>query len=233
MTKKVPSICISLPAYDQMHVATCLSLLKLFDKFTKAKIKTTINTFKCPYIGYGRNVLAALFLQSGFDYQLFVDADVEFEPEVIGRMIISEKDFICCPYRKKTQDQSIKYSVNFEDYQNINIDNKGVTVIKRGPAGLTLIHRKVYEQLMAKHPNLHIKNYSAISKDAAKYLYNFWETEFKDGIWIGEDVKFCDLAREAGFKFHAIVDGETIHHGTYGYKGKLVDTFQKANGKAD
>ena len=233
MTKKVPSICISLPAYDQMHVATCLSLLKLFDKFTKAKIKTTINTFKCPYIGYGRNVLAALFLQSGFDYQLFVDADVEFEPEVLGRMIISEKYFICCPYIKKTQDQSIKYSVNFEDHQNINIDNKGVTVIKRGPAGLTLIHRKVYEQLMAKHPNLHIKNYSAIPEEAAKYLYNFWETEFKEGIWVGEDVKFCDLAREAGFKFHAIVDGETIHHGTYGYKGKLVDTFQKSNGKAD
>ena len=32
---------------------------------------------------------------------------------------------------------------------------------------------------MAKHPELHIKNYSAISEDAAKYLYNFWETEFK------------------------------------------------------
>ena len=231
MTKKIPSICISLPAYDQMHVSTCLSLLKLFDKFTKAKIKTTINTFKCPYIGYGRNVLAALFLNSGFDYQLFVDADVEFEPEVIGRMIISEKDFICCPYRKKTQDNSVKYSVNFEDHENINIDSKGVCEIKRGPAGLTLIHRKVYEQLMAKHPNLQIKNHSSIPEAAAKYLYNFWETEFKDGIWIGEDVKFCDLAREAGFKFHAIVDGETVHHGNMGYKGKLVDTFKKANGK--
>jgi len=231
MTQKVPSICISLPAYDQMHVATCLSLLKLFDKFTKAKIKTTINTFKCPYIGYGRNVLAALFLNSGFDYQLFVDADVEFEPEVIGRMIISEKDFICCPYRKKTQDNSVKYSVNFEDHENINIDSKGVCEIKRGPAGLTLIHRKVYEQLMAKHPNLKITNHSSIPEAAAKYLYNFWETEFKDGIWIGEDVKFCDLAREAGFKFHAIVDGETVHHGNMGYKGKLVDTFKKANGK--
>jgi hypothetical protein len=216
-----------------MHVDTCLSLLKLFDKFTQAKIKTTVNTFKCPYIGYGRNILTALFLESGFDYQLFVDADVAFEPDVVGRMIMAEKDFICCPYRKKTQDNSVKYSVNFEDYQNINIDSKGVTEIKRGPAGLTLIHRKVYEQLMAKHPNLHIKNYSAISENAAKYLYNFWETEFKDGIWIGEDVKFCDLAREAGFKFHAIVDGETTHYGTMGYKGKLVDTFQKANGKAD
>ena len=51
--------------------------------------------------------------------------------------------------------------------------------------------------------------------------------------WLGEDVKFCDLAREAGFKFHAVVDGETTHHGTFGYKGKLVDTFQKSNGKAD
>ena len=200
---------------------------------TQAKIKTTINTFKCPYIGYGRNILAALFLQSGFDYQLFIDADVAFEPDVVGRMIIAEKDFICCPYRKKTQDNSVKYSVNFEDYQNINIDNKGICEIKRGPAGLTMIHRKVYEQLMAKHPELHIKNYSAISEDAAKYLYNFWETEFKDGIWIGEDVKFCDLVKEAGFKFHAVVDGETTHYGTMGYKGKLVDTFQKSNGKAD
>jgi hypothetical protein len=174
-----------------------------------------------------------LFLNSGFDYQLFVDADVAFEPDVVGRMIISEKDFICCPYRKKTQDQSVKYSVNFSDHQNINIDTKGITEIRRGPAGLTLVHRKVYEQLMAKHPELHIKNYSAIPEEAAKYLYNFWETEFKDGIWIGEDVKFCDLAKEAGFKFHAVVDGETTHYGTYGYKGRLVDTFQKANGKAD
>jgi len=233
MTKKVPSICVSLPAYDQMHVGTCLSLIKLFDKFTTAKIKTTINTFKCPYIGYGRNILTALFLQSGFDYQLFIDADVEFEPDVVGRMIIAEKDFICCPYRKKTQDNSVKYSVNFEDYQNINIDDKGICEIKRGPAGLTMIHRKVYEQLMAKHPDLKIKNYSAISKEASNYLYNFWETEFKDGIWIGEDVKFCDLVREAGFKFHAVVDGETIHHGVMGYKGKLVDTFKKSNGKGN
>ena len=40
-----------------------------------------------------------------------------------------------------------------------------------------------------------------------QYLYNFWETEFKDGIWIGEDVKFCDLVKEAGFKFHFQSEG--------------------------
>jgi hypothetical protein len=233
MTKKVPSVCVSLPAYDQMHVATCLSLVKLFDKFTAAKIKATINTFKCPYISYSRNILTALFLQSGFDYQLFVDADVEFEPDVVGRLILSNENFILCPYRKKTQDNSVKFSVNFEDHNNINIDKRGICEIKRGPAGLTLIHRRVYEQLIAKHPNLKIKNSSGISEDASKYLYNFWETECKDGFWVGEDVKFCDLAKEAGFKIHALVDGETIHHGNMGYKGKLIDSFSKTNGKAN
>ena len=43
MTKKVPSVFICMPTYDTMHVATCLSLIKLFDKFTQAKIKVDQN----------------------------------------------------------------------------------------------------------------------------------------------------------------------------------------------
>ena len=138
---------------------------------------------------------------------------------------------------QETWQQRLKKQITnvdqFKDYQNINIDNKGLCEIKRGPAGLTMIHRRAYEKLIRDHSDLQIKNYNAISKDAGRYLYNFWETEFKDGVWLGEDVKFCDLAREAGFKFHAVVDGETTHHGNMGYTGKLVDTFQKSNGKAD
>ena len=38
MTKKVPSVFICMPTYDTMHVATCLSLIKLMDTFTKANI---------------------------------------------------------------------------------------------------------------------------------------------------------------------------------------------------
>ena len=146
MTTPVPSISVCMPAYDTMQVATCLSLVKLMDKFTQAKIKTTLNTFKCPYVGYGRNVLTAMFLESGFDYQLFIDADMEFDLGVIGRMIVAQKDAICVPYRKKTQDQSVKFSVEFKDHQDINVDNKGLVELVRGPAGMTLINRRVYEK---------------------------------------------------------------------------------------
>ena len=143
-SKQPPQVCVSMPTYDLMQVATCLSLIKLIDKFTLAKIKATVQTFKSPYVGYGRNVLTAMFLETGMDYQLFVDSDMEFEPEVVGRMIIADKDAICVPYRKKTQDNAVRFSVAFEDINSIDIDDKGLVKLKVGPAGLTLIHRRVY-----------------------------------------------------------------------------------------
>ena len=232
MTPKVPSVFVSLPAYDTMQVPTCLSLVKLFNKFTLAKIKAEIGTFKCPYVSYGRNVLTALFLESGFDYQLFVDADLEFEPDVVGRMILAKKDAICVPYRKKTQDQVLKFSIEFNDPTNIEIDEKGIVELKMGPAGLTLIHRSVYEKLIKDNPDLKIKQKEIISEKANSYFYNFWDTSFgKDGTWWGEDVNFCNLIKKSGFKFYGVVDGQTTHHGSFGWTGSLKDGFKKANGK--
>ena len=232
MMPKVPSVFVSLPAYDTMQVPTCLSLIKLFNKFTLAKIKAEIGTFKCPYVSYGRNVLTALFLESGFDYQLFVDADLEFEPEVVGRMILAKKDAICVPYRKKTQDQVLKFSIEFNDPTNIEVDEKGIVELKMGPAGLTLIHRSVYEKLIKDNPDLKIKQKEIISEKANSYFYNFWDTTFtKDGTWWGEDVNFCNLIKKSGFKFYGVVDGQTTHYGSHGWTGSLKDGFKKANGK--
>ena len=232
MTPKVPSVFVSLPAYDTMQVPTCLSLVKLFNKFTLAKIKAEIGTFKCPYVSYGRNVLTALFLESGFDYQLFVDADLEFEPDVVGRMILAKKDVICVPYRKKTQDQILKFSIEFNDPTNIEVDEKGIVELKMGPAGLTLIHRSVYEKLIKDNPDLKIKQKEIISEKANSYFYNFWDTTFtKDGTWWGEDVNFCNLIKKSGFKFYGVVDGQTTHYGSFGWTGSLKDGFKKANGK--
>jgi hypothetical protein len=50
-------------------------------------------------------------------------------------------------------------------------------------------------------------------------------------IWWGEDTNFCNMIRKSGFDFYGVVDGQTTHHGTYGWKGKLIDTFQKADEK--
>ena len=88
------------------------------------------------------------------------------------------------------------------------------------------------KKLMKDNPHLKIKQKEIISEKANSYFYNFWDTSFgKDGTWWGEDVNFCNLIRKSGFKFYGVVDGQTTHHGSFGWTGSLKDGFKKANGK--
>ena len=99
-----------------------------------------------------------------------------------------------------------------------------------------LIHRRVFEGLMKKRPDLKINFNTATrmkmneeigAKDDAidRYMYNFWDTTFNldSGEWKGEDLSFCALAREAGFRIYANLDSWTTHHGSYGWKGRFGD----------
>ena len=69
-----------------------------------------------------------------------------------------------------------------------------------------LIHRRVYEGLMEKRPDLKIQFDAPTRKkmneeigadnDAIdQYMYNFWDTTFNldIGEWKGEDLSFCAI----------------------------------------
>ena len=225
-----------MPCYGDMKVETCVSLIDTFSALGGAGIECKFKSVKSSLVTHGRNLLTAGFLDSGFDYMLFVDADVEFSPEAVMRMLVPEKDIICTPYRNKEIPWYDRYSVKFKDNNNIKILEWDLVEIEEGPAGLMLIHRKVYEKLMEKHPELKIRfneatrekmNKEIGAKDDAidKYMYNFWDTTFKlhVGELKGEDLAFCERAKKAGFKIYANLDSWTTHHGTYGWKGRFGD----------
>jgi hypothetical protein len=171
---------------------------------------------------------------------LFVDADVEFKPEAIMRMLVPKKDIICTPYRVKNEPEIKEYAVKFKDSQDIKILPWDIVEIEEGPAGCMLIHRRVYEGLMKNRSDLKI-NFNAATRmkmndeigaetDAIdKYMYNFWDTTFDldTGEWKGEDLSFCALARENRFRIYANLDSETTHHGSYGWKGRFGDYLVK------
>ena len=169
---------------------------------------------------------------------LFVDADVEFTPEAVARMLVPKKDIVMTPYRVK--EEEMKYAGKFKDSANIKIEPFDLVEIEEGPAGLMMIHRRVYERLMDKHPELKInfdkptrkkmnKEIGAMEDAIARYMYNFWDTTFglDTGEWKGEDLSFCALAREAGFKIYANLDSGTTHHGSWGFQGKFGDSLVK------
>jgi len=234
--KEKPKLYIAMPCYGDMKVETCVSLIDTFSTLGKSGIECKFKSVKSSLVTHGRNLLTAGFLDSGFDYMLCVDADVEFQPEAVLRMLVPEKDIVCTPYRNKEDPWVNKYSVKFKDKNNIKILEWDLVEIEEGPAGLMLIHRRVFEKLMKDRSDLKINfdeptrakmNLEIGAKDDAidKYMYNFWDTTFNlaTGEWKGEDLSFCELAREEGFRIYANLDSWTTHHGPFGWKGRFGD----------
>jgi len=233
-----PKIYVATPCYDMMRIETCVSLIDMFSTLGRSGIECKFKSVKTSLVTHGRNLLTCGFLDSGFDYMLFVDADVEFQPEAVARMLVPKKDIICTPYRVK--EENIKYAVKFKDPDFIKIEPFDLVEIEEGPAGLMLIKRVVFERLMDKRPDLKInfdeptrkkmnEEIGAVEDAIDRYMYNFWDTTFRldTGEWKGEDLSFCALARGAGFKLYANLDSETTHHGSWGFQGKFGDSLKK------
>ena len=87
---------------------------------------------------------------------------------------------------KQTIPQSIQYTVSIKDPHNVKILPGGLVEIQNGPAGMMLIKRTVFEKLIKDYPEKEIKvhpNEDTFPKDIR--IYNFWDCNFKDGIWKG------------------------------------------------
>ena len=235
-----PKVYVATPCYDSMRVETTVSLIDTFSTLGKHGVECKFKSVKTSLVTHGRNLLTAGFLNSGFDHMLFVDADVEFKPEAIMRMLVTKKDIICTPYRIKNEPDKLEYAVKFKDSKGIKILPWDIVEIEEGPAGCMLINRRVFERLMKERPELKIKfdkptrdkmneEIGANTDAIDKYMYNFWDMTFclEDGEWKGEDLSFCNLATDAGFKIYANLDSGTTHHGSYGWKGRFGDYLVK------
>ena len=226
-----PTVYVAMPCYDSVQRDCVISLVKMFSEFKNAQISTKFNIVKSSLVNHARNLATCGFLNSDCSHMLFIDADVEFEPEAIFRMLVTQKDIICTPYRIKLQDTTkVKYAVDYGDEKKIPVSPGEIVEVEQGPAGLMLIHRKVFEKLMKDYPEMKINFHGGLTQALdGRHMYNFWDTTFdsKKGIWKGEDLSFCDLARKAGFKIYANLASETIHYGTWGWKGKFGDTIKK------
>jgi hypothetical protein len=229
-TTPKPSICIAMPCYDSVKINTMLSIFQLIQFLGKAGVEVGINTMKSPLIHQARNYLSAVFLTTEYSHLLFIDADVEFEPEAVLHMMMAKKDIVCTPYRAKNPDlNNHTYTVKFPDPKVIPILPGGLVEIEAGPTGLMLIDRKVFEKIIKNRPDLKIKNRvnPGIKEEKSHdFYYNFFDFAFEDGYTFGEDVSFCKLARKQGIKLYANTESMTAHRGEFAWVGKFGDSLK-------
>ena len=241
MIKNKPKVYIAMPCYDTMKVETCVSILNTYAVLAKSGVECIFKSVKSSLVTHARNLLTAGFMASEYDYMLCVDADVEFEPTAVLRMLVPEKDIVVTPYRLKEDPLKVSYPVEHLDPNNIKILPFDLVELKSAPAGLMLINRSVFKTLMDKYPdkkiNFNKEHQDKMDKEVGrkgaieKYMYNFWDTSFKDHQWMGEDLAFSELARSCSMKIYANLDSWTTHHGSWGFKGRFGDSLIKKEDK--
>ena len=230
-----------MPCYDMMKVETCVSILNTYAVLAKSGVECIFKSVKSSLVTHARNLLTAGFMASEYDYMLCVDADVEFSHETALRMLVPEKDIVVTPYRLKENPLKTKYPVEHIDPDNIKILPFDLVELKSAPAGLMLINRSVFRTLMDKYPDKKIKfnkeHQDKMDKEVGykgaidRYMYNFWDTSFKDHEWKGEDLAFCELVRSLDIKIYGNLDSWTTHHGSWGFTGTFGDSLKKKEDK--
>jgi len=198
------SILVVTPAYGGQIFAGYLTSLLKFERLCKDK--NILVDYEFCYneslIPRARNTLAHTFMNSTkYTHLLCLDADIEFEPEDIIKMLDYNKPLVGGVYPKK--------KINWEkvtELVNQNNENKLTTDIIQTMTKEPVVLEKMRE----KFPN-DIYNATNIN------YFRYFDTELKDGIYLSEDYWFCDRWRQLGGNIYIYTKFRCRHWGTYAY----------------
>ena len=208
-----------------------LSIFRLSQALAQLKIDFSITTLRNEsLIPRGRNILAAMYLESKSTHLMFIDADIEFEPESVIRMLRMNKDLVAGAYPKKTL--PIQYAINLKILDpvtgKVNIQDGAVELLDAS-TGFFLVKRRVFDKLIALHPELHFKNDSSIDPKFNPYCYALFDTwiDSKDHRYLSEDYYFCRLWQQAGGQIWLDPQTKLNHIGSYTFEGDVSQLFSR------
>jgi hypothetical protein len=197
-----------------------------------------------------RNYLADEFLRSGYTHLLFLDSDIQFNPEDILTLLALDKDIIGGPYPKKSINwhnvaEAARRNPSMEPGELEHLTGHfvfnpvpGTTqfkitepleVLEIG-TGFMMIKREVFEKFEKEYPQLKYRpdHIGQANFDGSRYIHAFFDTviDAASERYLSEDYMFCQWARKIGVQIWLCPWMKTTHIGTYGFAGNMPITSQ-------
>lgn len=191
---------IATPMYGGManglYVKSCLDLQGMM---TQYGVETRFSfLFNESLITRARNYLVDEFLRSGFTHLLFIDSDIDFNPQDVLALLALDKDIIGAPYPKKSINwrnvvAAVQQNANVEpgklelvagDYvfnpvpgtKQFNV-SEPLEVMEIG-TGYMMIKRGVFDIFRDKYPHLNYRPDHAgqANFDGSRYIHAYFDT---------------------------------------------------------
>jgi len=243
--EKKPSVMIATPMYGGMCTGPYVAgLLGTMAKLRGLGVPVYwVHIMNESLITRARNELTRVFLENEFDYLMFIDADIMFEPDAVLQLMAADKDIACGIYPKKeidwkkVGDAAKAGKENLADYAGafvfnmveneegyVETDNNGLIEVRHGGTGFMLIKRDVFLHLMDKVPTYRTSTCKNEEGEYNKPLtHEFFATSIDHtGALLSEDYHFCELFRQNGGQIFANPFIKLEHVGTYIYGGHIV-----------
>jgi hypothetical protein len=251
-------IFIATPCYGgQIGEPYFRSMMRFAILCNKYNIKYTISTLANEsLITRGRNTLNSFFMENADTTHLFfIDADIEFNPEDILRMVAYDKPIIVGAYPKKAinwssivdaarrnpeetadtiEGHSSNYVVNFEFIKDENgkrtpqvqiVDN--LIKLKDGGTGFMCIKRETIQQMFEKYPETKYANDINVDQKFEPFMYALFDCiiDPESRRYLSEDYTFCRRWQMMGGDVWLDPRTALNHVGHYTFRGNIRKLF--------
>lgn len=242
------NILIALPTYNNsVHFDFAMALGRLMETLKERGVRFEYIHTASSHIIRARNFFANYFLSHPqFTHVLFLDTDMDFSREAVPRLIAGDKPVagIACPYRffdeekkitsddvglslREWQEKTVDYntSIRADEKGNSSVSNGWVEVNHIG-TGIFLIRRDALEALVP------VTQLYRPPSQYAPYLpdgrfYAFFDTVGEKGVYLSEDLSFCQRVRAAGMSVWALIDENIVHHGSSAISGTFLRSLER------
>lgn len=194
-------------------------------------------------ISRGRNAAVAHFLSDqAATHILFIDSDIEFEPDDVVKLINANKDVICAGYAQKWLREDFIQKIFQREvvpekplelctHTSIQIprpekieDVKEIVEIEYATTGFLLIKREVFEKIKEKYPERkYINDIDGYMSANPNEFYDFFPATICESTkrFESEDFGFSRLWKECGGTVYLHTNISLRHHGWFGFPANI------------
>jgi len=223
---------IASPCYAlQMNAQTAASLVALTKVLTECGIPVSFTAQSQPDIVDLRNAIATIWYEClDATHLLFVDADMQFEPDLVLDMLAADKPLIGAIYPKKRlpiEWVGSALTPPAEPEGNL-LEVEGLG------CGVMLIRRDCID-LIISSGNVEIDNDpkgvvgGLVRSMGATRALHLFDRINDDGRRLSEDLSFCKRVRDSGGKVYAIINHTVTHLGLFQYTARYSDALTYPN----
>lgn len=201
------SVLFCTPCYGGMATtAFMISCMRLQEDLLRGNVEHDFNFGRNEsLVTRARNEMAGWFLKTQFQRQMWIDADIQFEPDDVAKLWNLDADIAVAAYAMKLPEKPLSAWKNGKLVKLDECPSEPFEVDYAG-TGFMMIKRHVYEALVTESYQGPDGRVSA-----------FYMTPIHNDGFESEDYHFCRMAREAGFKIMMDPSIRLGHIGQYRY----------------